>query len=150
MPGKKFFLLVNLISFLILGGSGLVMFFAFRDLVFHKTLGMNQQEWLSIHTMFASVTVVSVFYHVAERWHWVEQVILRKSKAKFSTEIVGRRRNNTWLIIIFTFTASTGFINWILDGDCAACVYIHNKLGIALWLVILMHLYKHRNILRSR
>ncbi len=150
MPGKKFFLLVNLISFLILGGSGLVMFFAFQDSVFHKTLGMNQQEWLSIHTMFASVTVVSIFYHVAERWHWVEQVILRKSKAPVTSEIKSKRRINTWLIIIFSLTATTGFINWILDGDCEACVYIHNKFGLVLWLVILVHLYKHRYILKKQ
>lgn len=150
MNWNKTLLFVTFFSFLFMGSTGLLMFFSFSGDVFSKTWGLNKNQWLDIHMIFAILTFLLVSYHVATKWEWIEKYILRQVKSKPNREIISRRRNNTWMMILFTFTASSGLLSWLAGNDCPQCLKIHPYLGMGLWLVFLFHVYKHREYLRKK
>ncbi len=144
MANKTLILLSTLIAFLVMAISGLVMFFIFQESSLNYFLGMKKAGWMNIHNISGIFAVVLIAYHVAMRWVWIEHVILRKKKMQLSKEMIGRRRNNTWFLLFFSLTFATGFLSWIMGGDCEYCLEIHDKLGVVLFLIFLVHFYKHR------
>jgi cytochrome b subunit of formate dehydrogenase len=150
MKTKKLLLFVTFISFIILGISGLIMFFAFEEDVFLKVLGFNKKEWLDYHLVAAVLTVILVFYHVASRWSWVEKYILESKGAKLSKEINKRRFSNGAMMLVFGLSVASGFLSWILSGECSVCLQIHEFNGLLLWLVFGYHIYIHRHAFYSK
>lgn len=144
MSSKLIILFSTLIAFLVLSISGLVLFFMFQETSLNYFLGMKKVGWMNVHNIAGVFTVILIAYHVAMRWTWIENIILRKQKMTLSKEVIGRRRNNTWFLLFFSLTLSTGFLSWIMGGDCDYCLDIHDKLGLVLVLIFLMHFYKHR------
>ena len=144
MSNKIIILFSTLIAFLVMAISGLIMFFMFQESSLNYFLGMKKAGWMNVHNIAGVFTVILIAYHVALRWEWIENVILRKKKMTLNKEMIGRRRNNTWFLLFFSLTFSTGFLSWIMSGDCEYCLEIHDKLGIVLFLIFLMHFYKHR------
>lgn len=150
MSGKLYTLLFTLISFLIMAISGMVMFFFFQESSLNYVMGLKKNGWMNIHNIAAIITVLLVAYHVAMRWEWMENIVLRKKKVTLNRELIGRRRNNTWFLIAFSLSVSTGFFSWIMSGDCIYCLPIHDKAGLVLVLVFMMHIFKHRNTFLKR
>lgn len=144
MSNKIIILLSTLVAFLVMAISGLVMFFMFQESSLNYFLGMKKAGWMNVHNISGVFAVILIAYHVAIRWVWIENVILRKKKMTLSKEMIGRRRNNTWFLLFFSLTFSTGFLSWIMGGDCEYCLEIHDKLGVVLFLIFLVHFYKHR------
>lgn len=126
-----------------MAATGLTMFIAYQDSAFINVLGMKKNSWLNIHMIAATLTALFIFYHVAMRWEWVEKIILRKGNVKPSKTIIGKRRNNTWLMLFFSLSLSTGFLNYLLEGECPLCEEYHDKIGLILILIFIMHMIKH-------
>ena len=145
MMSNKTILFTTLIAFLVMAISGLVMFFMFQESSLNYFLGMKKAGWMNVHNIAGVFTVILIAYHVAMRWGWIENIILRKKKIKLSKEMIGRRRNNTWFLLFFSLSFSTGFLSWIMGSDCEYCLEIHDKLGVVLVLIFLVHFYKHRS-----
>lgn len=127
------------------GISGLIMFFAFTEDVFLKVLGFNKKEWLDQHLVAAVITVILVFYHVASRWSWVEKYLLESKGMKLSQEINKRRLSNAAMMFVFGLSVASGFLSWILSGECSVCLQIHKFNGLLLLLVFSYHIFLHRN-----
>lgn len=144
MSNKIIILLSTLAAFLVMATSGLVMFFIFQESSLNYFLGMKKTGWMNIHNISGIFALILIAYHIAMRWEWIENVILRKKKMQLNNEMIGRRRNNTWFLLFFSLSFSTGFFSWIMGSDCEYCLQIHDKLGIILILIFLMHFYKHR------
>lgn len=144
MNWNKIILYLTLLSFLLMGSTGLLLFYGFSDDVFNKIWGFNKSKWLDFHMIMAVITILLTSYHVIKRWPWIDKYIFRNGKSNPNKEIISRRRNNTWMMIMFSLTASSGFLAWIASGDCPLCLEFHPYSGITLWLVFLFHLYKHR------
>lgn len=143
MKSKNLILLLTFLSFLIMAICGLLLFFVYQESAFIEVLGMKKNAWLNIHMIAATSTVILVFYHVALRWEWVENIILRKDKSKQDKVTVGKRRNIMWLLIFFSLSFSTGFLNYILEGECLFCEEYHSWIGLVLVLIFIMHMIKH-------
>jgi len=120
------------------------MFFMFQESSLNYFLGMRKAGWMNVHNIAGVFTIILIAYHVAMRWEWIDNVILRKKKMTLTKDMIGRRRNNTWFLVFFSLSFSTGFLSWIMGGDCEYCLEIHDKLGLILVLIFLMHFYKHR------
>jgi len=144
MKSKNIILFLNLISFLILASSGLLLYFYFTDSVYVKIFGRAKDWWLNVHSITAVIMILLVFHHLGERWFWVEQIILRKSNKTPTERTIGKRRNNSWFFIILSISFVTGFISWILDNECEFCAIIHKNSGIIMIFIFLGHLIKHR------
>jgi len=145
MKIKKLLLFVTLFGFIFLGISGLILFFAFDEDVFQKVLGFNKKEWLDKHLITAVTMVILVFYHVGTRWSWVEKYLLESKGVKLSKEINKRRLSNSSMMLVFGLSVATGFLSWILSGECSVCLQIHKFNGLLLWLVFSYHIFLHRN-----
>ena len=143
MQNKNLILFFTFFSFLVLASTGLLMFITYQDSSYIEVLGMKKNSWLNIHMVAAAITAVFIFYHVAMRWTWIENIILRKDKAKPDKVTIGRRRNITWLLLFFSLSFSTGFLNFLLEGECLLCEEYHDKIGLVLILILLTHLIKH-------
>lgn len=144
MDLKKVILFITLFSFFILGISGLLLFFSFNEDVFRKVLGLNKSDWLSFHMIFAVINVILISYHVGSRWRWVEKYILDFNRNRANSAIKKRQISNFLMMMIFSLSLMSGFLAWILSGECNICLIVHKYTGFALWLAFLYHLILHR------
>lgn len=123
--------------------SGIVLFVKFQEISTGSLLGLKKIFWLDFHISTAVITSFLILIHMAQRWDWIENIIFRKEKIRATKAIIGKRRNNTWFIIVFFLSFITGVTNWMLDGDCTLCNLVHDKLGLLLILIFGIHLFKH-------
>lgn len=140
----KILLWLLAICFFLLGGSGLILFFSFNEDVFIKVIGFNKAEWLSYHMILAIINVILISYHVGSRWTWIEKYILEFDKIKASPDIRKRQISNSAMILIFSVSLLSGFLSWIMSGECSICLEIHKYTGFFLWSALLYHIYLHK------
>ncbi len=145
MKIERLLLFATLFGFILLGISGLILFFAFNEDVFLKVLGLNKKQWIDKHLIAAVSMVILISYHVGSRWNWVEKYLLESKGVKWSKEINKRRLSNAAMMLVFGLSMASGFLSWILSGECSVCLQIHEFNGLLLWLVFVYHIFIHRN-----
>jgi len=145
---NKSILWLTLVSFLLLGTSGLILFFSFEEDVFRKILGFNKSKWIDIHMMIAVLNVLLIAYHVGSRWRWVEKYMLAFGQQKTDQIIKQKQISNALMMLVFTISLLSGFLGWILSGECDFCLVIHKYTGLVFLLSFLYHLFIHRRGLR--
>jgi len=143
MNTKNLVLLLTFISFLMMASVGALMYFSFQDFSYHQVLGLNKNTWLNIHMMAAAITSIFIFYHVALRWDWIENIIFRKSKSKPSRAIIRKRRINSLMMFIFSLSFLTGFLNFLLEGECLICEEYHGLIGLIFIFIFILHMINH-------
>lgn len=145
---NKSILWLTLVSFLLLGTSGLILFFSFEEDVFRKVLGFNKSKWIDFHMMIAVLNILLIAYHVGSRWRWVEKYIIEFGQHKTNQSIQKKQISNALMILVFTISLFSGFLGWILSGECDFCLVIHKYTGLVFLLSFLYHLFIHRRGLR--
>lgn len=143
MQSKNLILLLTFFSFLLMAITGSLMFFIYQDSAFIEVLGMKKNGWLTIHMIAAATTSIFVFYHVAMRWEWIENVIFRKVKEKPTSAIRKKIIINSLMMIVYSLSLSTGFLNYLLEGECLICEEYHGTIGIVSISVFLLHMIIH-------
>jgi hypothetical protein len=127
----------------LLGISGASLFFAFEEDVFKNILGFNKSQWLDFHMITAIVTVLLVSYHIGSKWAWIEKYILDYDKNPATKTIKIKQLSNFSFLVVFILSLSTGFLSWIMSGECPICLDIHQILGLFMWLAFLFHIFIH-------
>lgn len=150
MTRKTFLLIITLLCFLFLGGSGLLLYFAFDGDVFRKFLGLNKAEWLNYHMIAAVFNVLLISYHVGSRWSWVEHYILAFQKTKVSSDIRKRQFSNLSMMVVFSISLLSAFLAYLMSGECDVCLEIHKNTGLVFWVAFLYHLFLHRKSFFNR
>lgn len=143
MTGKKSILYLTLICFLLLGFSGLVLFFSFDEDVFRKIIGFNKTSWLNFHLFTAIITVLFIAYHVGSRWSWVEKYLIEYNKRKVSPGIKQRQYSNFSMMLFFTISLCSGFLSWIMSGECPICLEVHKISGLFFLVAFIFHFILH-------
>jgi hypothetical protein len=126
-------LIATLIFFLLLGGSGLILFFVFDSDLFLKYWGLGKDQWLDFHMISASIVLVLTIYHIGSRWFWFERFIFSKERNSVSTAIRQRQLINSLALLLFIVSVLSGFLSWIMAGECLICLEIHKINGLFLF-----------------
>jgi hypothetical protein len=104
-------------------------------------LGFTRSELNDIHKILSIVTTVAVFIHLYFHRQWVKRKLLGNIIKK------NAHRNTRILFVTFSITLITGFLAWLLNGIDAelsiAFREIHDKIGIILTIIFIIHLVKH-------
>ncbi len=143
--------LLNILPAIFMILSGLIMQFHYH---LHNlpdeasALGLDRQDWRVLHIASAIVAAAGCIVHISQH-------------KKHIGRLVKSRAMSGWLFIVFILSAGTGLISWLRlssadsvinnASDHARFMWIemHDKFGIALAVLVIMHMVRHRQTIIS-
>lgn len=136
-------LLLSLI-FVFLALSGLLIqikYHAGHSLGTDRVCGLNRAQWLVLHKILSVFLAMGVTIHGIQHISWFQRVLRMAANFRSKTTKI------TLLIsAIFTCSAATGFIAWLLVPTSAErnLTELHDKISLLLIILFVMHLANHR------
>lgn len=108
--------------------------------------GLDAHAWFPIHKITSLVTVLMILLHLFVKTNWVRRFFTFQVKGAFKT-------SNIILFIVFILCSITALLAWFVFGDTNVAMAlggIHNKLGLILIIVFLIHLWNYRKVILSQ
>ena len=137
--------LLSLVPVVVLAFSGLLMQLVYhmgRHPLSYLFWGLDKTEWSWVHKICATICLLLIAYHLYLHWNWLKTAVSKRR----SNSGKRMKRNSLWLSIIFLLAAISSAISWliIIDRHLARHVIeIHDKLGILLAILIIVHFIQH-------
>lgn len=106
-------------------------------------LGLDAHFWFPFHKVTALITMLFVLLHLFVKTNWVKNLFQFKLEGKFTTA-------NVMLFVVFLFCSLTAFCSWLIFHGThisEMLVGIHNKLGLLLILMFVIHLWNYRKVI---
>lgn len=127
---------IALLPYILLLTSGVIMLYYHTGASYESTFwGQDGNFWLAFHKYTMIVTTPLILLHLFVKTKWVKNFFLFKQKGKFKI-------SNTVLFIFFLVCLFSSLSSWIVfdNSDIAILLRgIHNKFGILLIIVSLIH-----------
>lgn len=126
------------LPFILLLASGLIL------LKYHtgsapesKVIGFDGHFWMTFHKISAFVATPLILLHLVVKTNWVKRLFAFKLKGAFKT-------SNILLFALFLLCVLTGFGSAIISNQLGG---IHNKFGLLLLILFLIHLWNYRKVI---
>ncbi|MCK9613828.1 MAG: DUF4405 domain-containing protein [Bacteroidales bacterium] len=144
----KFNFWINLISLLpvsLLAFTGLLIQLNYHMKRYNDSCavwGLDRADWLILHKACAVISIITILLHLYLHWNWLKMAFTKR-RLKNGTRV---KKNSLWLSIIFLLATITSIISWFFIEDklqAKHVIEIHDKLGIVLSILIIVHLIQH-------
>ena len=138
---------IALIPFILLLGTGVVLLKYHTGSPLESTfMGCDAHFWFPFHKLTAVISTLLILLHLFVKTDWVRNLFLFKPKGGFKT-------SNIILFIVFLFCSLSALSSWLIfDGDDMAELLkgVHNKLGLLLIVMFVIHLWNYRKVIVSQ
>lgn len=134
--------IISLLPFLLLLFTGVIL------LIYHKgkpyqaeTLSISGYSWLIVHKIVSVASFFMVAIHLTLHLNWLKKLFTRKLKNK-------HKGKNITLFILFFLTVLPSALSWLIINDTELAKGlrgIHNKLGILLIILFVIHFINYFN-----
>lgn len=133
-----------LLPFFLLLVSGLILLkYHTGESLEETVMGQNGHFWYLIHKITSVVSLIFIILHLFVKTDWVKRFFSLKLKGAFKSA-------NSILFVVFILCSSTGLLAWLVfQGTTTAktLVGIHNKLGLLLISLFVIHLWNYRKMI---
>ncbi|PKQ64500.1 hypothetical protein BZG02_06750 [Labilibaculum filiforme] len=137
---------IAFIPFILLLATGVILLKYHTGAPLESTvMGWNAHYWFSFHKLTAVLSILLILLHLFVKTDWVKNLLLSKLKARF-------KASNIILFIVFIICSLTALCSWLIfDGANIAELLrgIHNKLGLLLIVMFVIHLWNYRKVIVS-
>jgi len=138
---------IALLPFILLITTGVIM------LKYHTgapvesiIIGLDGHSWMTFHKIISVISMLLILLHLFVKTDWVKNLFLFKLKSKFKAA-------NIILFVVFFLCSLTALCAWLIFGGTATAqllVGIHNKLGLLLILLFVIHIWNYRKVIISQ
>jgi hypothetical protein len=138
---------IALLPFILLLTTGLVMLYYHTGAPEESLFcGYDGHFWLLFHKIIAVITIPFILLHLFVKTDWVKNFFSLKVKGRFKAA-------NIFLFIVFSLCLLTAFGSWLIFDDQVISGMlggIHNKLGLLLILLFVIHIWNYRKLIISQ
>ena len=131
---------IALLPMLLLLGSGIVMLNYHTGAPVESTvLGFDGHAWMLFHRVVAVISSVLILLHLSIKTDWLKRLFTFNIKGKFKV-------SNILIFVFFLLSFLTAFLSWLVFPDTNVAQLlrgIHNKLGLVLIVLFLLHLFNY-------
>lgn len=138
---------IALLPFILLLGTGVIL------LKYHTgtppeltVMGCDAYFWFAFHKLTSVISILLISLHLFVKTDWVKNLFLFKLKGGFKT-------SNIILFLVFIFCSLTALCSWLIfeGAEISGLLKgIHNKLGLLLIVMFVVHLWNYRKIIISQ